>query len=168
MKKKFNIDDYKGCYVMHCDTYEKCKKFCKYLHLVSKRYVAFDGDEYFDYKDKTCYAFNNVSCGAWAAYDKNCYEKYSLLEFDDFDWLSPKPLVVTAVDFVPPKTIISWSDGSTTVVKCTACVEKGTEKCIYCKTQSYWRESGIIHAMCKKAFGKEYFRVLDEYCEEDD
>ena len=101
MKKRFNIDDYKGKYVMHCDT-------------------------------------------------------------------EAKALVVTAVDFVPPKTIISWSDGSTTVVKCTACTERGTEKCVYCEPQSDWRESGIIHAMCKKAFSKEYFRVLDEYCEEED
>lgn len=153
MKKRFNIDDYKGKYAMNCNTEEKAKVFCDYLDSIGRTWN--DGSSYTShtnwgaYTFDLCYRFNfGKTCS------KGYYERrgYKILEFDDFLWglkskSSPKPLKVTAVDFVPPKTIISWSDGSTTVVKCTACVEKGTEKCIYCKTQSDWRESGIIHAI---------------------
>ena len=38
MKKRFNIDDYKGKYVMHCDTEEKAKIFCDYLDVMGKKW----------------------------------------------------------------------------------------------------------------------------------
>ena len=33
---KFNIDNYKGKYVMHCKTEEEAKIFCKYLHSIGR------------------------------------------------------------------------------------------------------------------------------------
>lgn len=36
--KKFNLEDYKGNYVMHCDTKEKSTVFCEFLHEAEYRW----------------------------------------------------------------------------------------------------------------------------------
>lgn len=33
---KFNIDDYKGKYAMHCKTEEEARDFCNYLHSIGR------------------------------------------------------------------------------------------------------------------------------------
>lgn len=40
MKPKFNIEDYKDKYVMHCDTKEKANAFCKYLYSVGRKWTS--------------------------------------------------------------------------------------------------------------------------------
>lgn len=84
---KFNINNYKGEYVMHCKTEEETKIFSFYLDSIGKK--IHDGRCYLTdtpwevYKDKICYNFNLGLFG-----DKPFYEKfnYKFLEFSDFEW----------------------------------------------------------------------------------
>lgn len=46
MSKKFNLDDYKGKYVMHCKTEEEAKDFCSVLHEAGRKWSS--GDSYLD------------------------------------------------------------------------------------------------------------------------
>ena len=86
MKKKFNINDYKGNYVMPCNTEEKANTFCKYLYSVGRKWD--NGDSYLEinewnkYKKDTCYNFNY---GSFCDYNHYCND-YIILEFNDFDW----------------------------------------------------------------------------------
>ena len=86
MKKKFNINDYKGDYVMHCDTEEKANVFCKYLDSVGKKWN--NGWSYLktnawdNYEEDICYSFNY---GGFCRYNWCCND-YTILEFDNFDW----------------------------------------------------------------------------------
>ena len=52
-----------------------------------------------------------------------------------------KPLSITNVIFNPPATIIFWSDGTKTVVKCD------------CSKEDYDPEKGIAMAISKKMIG---------------
>lgn len=88
---KFNINDYKGKYVMHCKTEEEAKIFCRYLDSVGKKWAS--GDSYVSatnwdvYGPDTCYNFNNDS------YYQRLYflaHDYTILEFSDFDWYDIK------------------------------------------------------------------------------
>lgn len=82
---RFNIEDYKGKYVMHCKTEEEAKTFCKYLHNID--YIWYSGDSYLSesywdrYKESMCYNFNY---GTYC--DKQYYEEegYTILEMEDF------------------------------------------------------------------------------------
>ena len=91
---RFNIEDYKGKYVMHCKTEEEAKTFCKYLHNID--YIWYSGDSYLSesywdrYKESMCYNFNY---GTYC--DKQYYEEegYTILEMEDFmdkeeDWFN--------------------------------------------------------------------------------
>lgn len=81
---KFNINDYKGKYVMHCKTEEEAKDFCNYLHSIGKQWS--NGDTYlnntrfFLYKERTAYNFNfgNFSYVGWYKHE------YKVLEWSDF------------------------------------------------------------------------------------
>ena len=62
---EFNIDNYKGLYVMHCKTEEEAKDFCRYLHSIGKKWCA-GGSYYYEtnydsYQDETAYNFNKDS-----------------------------------------------------------------------------------------------------------
>ena len=98
--KKFNLDDYKGKYVMHCDTEEKAIAFCEFLHKAGRRWITdevYKGNlEWKWYKKKTVYFFNN---GTFSSVD--CAERNDevILEFDDFDW---KDTVEHAGDYIIP------------------------------------------------------------------
>lgn len=81
----FNIEDYKGKYVMHCKTEEEAKVFCAYLDSIGRTWDT--GDSYLStnywrtYKKSMCYNFNaGIYC------DKEYYkkEKYIILEMEDF------------------------------------------------------------------------------------
>lgn len=82
---KFNIDDYKGKYVMHCKTKEEAKDFCNYLHSIGKRWC--DSTSYLDYtewnayKKDTCYNFNVGCCCDLDFYRSR---NYTILEWSDF------------------------------------------------------------------------------------
>ena len=86
-KPKFRLEDYPGDYVMHCDTEEKAKIFCNFLHNAGRSWNAgtFYKEKTFweNYKENTVYLFN---------YGKYCNKRYTedegytILKFDDFDW----------------------------------------------------------------------------------
>jgi hypothetical protein len=86
MKKKFNINDYKDDYVMHCNTEEKANVFCKYLNSVGRKWNSdcsyLEKNEWNKYKKDTCYNFNY---GTFCDYNSYCID-YTILEFDNFDW----------------------------------------------------------------------------------
>ena len=82
---KFNIDDYKGKYAMHCKTEKEAKDFCNYLDSVEKKWC--NGDSYVrvnnwnKYEEKTCYSFN---CGYDAPISYFIEYNYKILEWSDF------------------------------------------------------------------------------------
>ena len=87
-KPKFNIDDYPGKYVMHCDSKDKATMFCKYLDSIGLEWSS--GRSYLDYnfwtdeKEETCYSFN---FGMFGGVQYFGVMFYAILEFDDFDWI---------------------------------------------------------------------------------
>lgn len=81
---KFNIDNYKGKYVMHCKTFEEAVDFCNYLHNTNRSWVS--GRAYSEYTNwekygtKTIYYFNE---GSYC--DINLVvQGYTVLEWSDF------------------------------------------------------------------------------------
>lgn len=82
---KFNIDDYKGKYVMHCKTEEEAKDFLFYLDSIGKKWCG--GQSYLVrthwkfYKSDTVYYFNS---GEYADVDFATQYKYKILEWSDF------------------------------------------------------------------------------------
>lgn len=82
---KFDINNYKGKYVMHCKTEKEAEDFCTYLHGIGKRWFA--GNSYLElthwetYHEDTCYNFNDdFYC------DIDYYKRYhyKILEWSDF------------------------------------------------------------------------------------
>ena len=86
-KPIFRLEQHRGNYAMHCDTEEKAKTFLKFLHRCGKNWLS--GDSYLAktgwklYEKNTCYEFNN---GTYCGLDWSKQKKYTILEFDDFDW----------------------------------------------------------------------------------
>ena len=84
-KKKFNINDYKGKYVMRCKTEEEALDFCNYLHSIGKEWC--DSKEYINctnwetYMQDTCYNFNEGCYGRVIFY---LTKNYTILEWEDF------------------------------------------------------------------------------------
>lgn len=82
---KFNIDNYKGKYVMHCKTVEEANDFCKFLDSIGrcwqsgKRYIV--ATYYDNNKAKTCYNFNDGVYRDMPFYVEN---NYTILEWSDF------------------------------------------------------------------------------------
>ena len=89
-KPKFNIDDYPGKYVMHCNSKGKAKVFCRYMDSIGLKWIS--GRSYLDYnfwtigKEQTCYSFNDGEYASAIYYNAKLY---TILEFDDFDWSKP-------------------------------------------------------------------------------
>ena len=84
-KKRFNIDEYPGKYVMYCENQEELFKFYDYLHSVGRRWSM--GQSYLDFRPTVSFAgptrdiyFNDGTHG-----DTHC-NWYELLKFKDFDW----------------------------------------------------------------------------------
>ena len=75
---KFDINNYKGNYAMHCKTAEKAKDFCAYLHSMGKRWSA--GTFWHIYGEKTVYYFND---GYFGNIEVAC-KFYTILEWEDF------------------------------------------------------------------------------------
>ena len=84
---KFDINNYKGRYVMHCKTDEEAKVFCDYLHSKGKMWnINIPYKHHTNWRNntvKTCYNFNE---GLYNTIDHYIYIGYTILEFSDFDW----------------------------------------------------------------------------------
>lgn len=82
---KFNIDDYKGKYVMHCKTEEEAEVFCRYLDSIGHMWDS--GESYLSqnywnfYNASTCYNFNTDTYSGKQYYEE---EGYTILEAEDF------------------------------------------------------------------------------------
>lgn len=81
---KFNIDNYKGRYAMHCKTYDEAVDFCNYLHSTGRGWIS--GRSYYEYtnwekyKTKTIYYFNE---GSYCEINL-VNQGYTVLEWGDF------------------------------------------------------------------------------------
>ena len=84
---KFDINNYKGRYVMHCKTDEEAKVFCDYLHSKGKMWninIPYKHHTNWNYHTvKTCYNFNE---GFYNTIDHYICVGYTILEFSDFNW----------------------------------------------------------------------------------
>lgn len=84
---RFNIDNYKGKYVMHCETEDEAITFCNYLDSIGKRWTS--GSRYTEYtchyinRENTVYYFNADEYGSLLGAEE---DNYTILEFSDFDW----------------------------------------------------------------------------------
>jgi hypothetical protein len=82
---KFNINDYKGKYVMHCKTEEEAKDFLAHLDSTGRKwnsdisYLTYTHWE--DNQPDTVYYFNEGQCGSMN-YAKRL--NYTILEWEDF------------------------------------------------------------------------------------
>ena len=81
---KFDINDYKGKYVMHCKTEKEANDFCTYLDSIGKKWCS--GDRYIDFNNYDYYQKNTVYY-----FNENLYGKiepvnadYTILEWEDF------------------------------------------------------------------------------------
>ena len=87
MKPKFNIEDYPGKYVMHCNSEGKAKVFCRYMDSIGLKWSSdrpyLGRTIWCVCKEETCYSFNFGMFGYVEDYSDNLY---LILEFDDFDW----------------------------------------------------------------------------------
>ena len=76
---KFNIDDYKGKYVMHCKTEEEAKDFTKYLIAIKAPHIPTCSLSC--YYGKNVYFFNK---GTWCSKEYAGEYGYTILEWSDF------------------------------------------------------------------------------------
>lgn len=86
-KLKFRLEDYQENYVMHCNTEEKAKIFCNFLHDAGRIWdsgALYNQSTLWEvYKEKTVYYFNE---DMFADVEDAIDFDYQVLEFDDFDW----------------------------------------------------------------------------------
>ena len=81
---KFNINDYKGHYAMHCKTEEEASDFCDYLHSLGMTWCS--GKSYattywYAYHSNMAYNFNTGEYSHVNWYKEN---NYTILEWEDF------------------------------------------------------------------------------------
>ena len=70
--------------------------------------------------------------------------------------------------FRPPATIVWWKDGTKTVVRCQVCGDKckyyrNTSLCRQMYSSDAWKESGLMYALLKKAYGNAYLDMMREW-----
>ena len=75
---KFNIDDYKGEYAMHCETEKDADNFCEYLYKTANIMV---GLRLWCISGNYVYYFNN---GTWGDKEIAIKNGYTILEWSDF------------------------------------------------------------------------------------
>lgn len=83
---KFDINDYKGKYAMHCKTEEEAKDFCEYLHSVGRKwrnnYTRYtENNSYHVHGSETTYSFNE---NAFSDMKWHTEHGYIILEWSDF------------------------------------------------------------------------------------
>ena len=78
---KFDINNYKGKYVMHCKTKAEVEEFCDYL----RQYNAYHNASavYNMYNGSTCFNFNSDTHASEKFYKEN---GFTILEFSNFNW----------------------------------------------------------------------------------
>ncbi len=83
--KKFNINDYRGKYAMHCKTEEEAKDFRRVMHKAGRKWIdhtlytkVFNWSTY---KEKTAYLFNE---GRFGPFNTAENEGYTILNWSDF------------------------------------------------------------------------------------
>ena len=115
---RFNIEDYKGKYVMHCKTEEEAKDFCNYLDSLGRKWCnnkKYTEENYWRYyKDEICYDFNNDN--AYSGTESFIRHNYKILEWSDF--MNKK---FTKADLKSGDVILSVN-GDVKIV----CIETGT------------------------------------------
>lgn len=83
---KFNLDDYKGNYAMHCKTLEEAKDFCKFLHRSGRKWrdktSYLTRVEWDRHRENTVYYFNDGTYGSIR--DAARYRSCEILEWGDF------------------------------------------------------------------------------------
>ena len=82
---KFNIEDYKGNYVMHCKTEEEVKDFCGYLDSINRKWISglsYEDNTKWDVHKQDTYYYFNEGCFS-NGYFVNKY-RYKILEWSDF------------------------------------------------------------------------------------
>lgn len=83
---KFNLNDYKGNYAMHCKTEEEAESFCRFLDQNGRKWRTGDSylecDRWYNYERDTVYFFNDgLFCDvAFAKRKEGC----TILEWSDF------------------------------------------------------------------------------------
>lgn len=75
----FDIDNYKGKFVMHCKTEEEAKDFCKYLR--NLKYPIYVGLPIWAISGVNVYYFNNDT---WSSEKYARETGYTILEWEDF------------------------------------------------------------------------------------
>lgn len=90
---KFNFEDYKGDYLMHCKTEEEAEWFCKLMNNDGRRWVY--GDSYYS---NTCWNFFNGDSSEGVVYYFNKGEIDSYKDFKNFN--SYKYTVLEASNFI--------------------------------------------------------------------
>ena len=82
---KFNIDDYKGKYAMHCKTKEEAEDFCRYLDSIGQKWkygVSYIRKTFWNnWESETAYDFNSADFGRVSDYKNNGYK---ILEWSNF------------------------------------------------------------------------------------
>ena len=115
---RFNIEDYKGRYAMHCKTEEEAKDFCTYLASLGRKWCnnkKYTEENYWRYyKDEICYDFNNDN--AYSGTESFIRHNYKILEWSDF--MDKK---FTKADLKSGDVVLR-RDGSVEIV----CLETGT------------------------------------------
>ncbi len=114
---KFNIDDYKGKYAMHCKTEEEAKDFCRYLDSIGRHWINgkdYAKETYYEnYGRESCYNFN---CGSFCSLSYYLNLDYTILEWSDF-----MNKEFTKADLKNGDVVLR-RDGSVEIV----CIETGT------------------------------------------
>ena len=82
---KFNIEDYKGNYVMHCKTEEEEKDFCGYLDSINRKWISglsYEDNTKWDVHKQDTYYYFNEGCFSNGYFVNKC--RYKILEWSDF------------------------------------------------------------------------------------
>ena len=83
---KFDINDYKGKYAMHCKTEEEANDFCKYMDSIGRKwrnnYTRYtENNSYHVHGSETTYSFNE---NAFSDMKWHIEHGYTILEWSDF------------------------------------------------------------------------------------
>jgi len=84
---KFDINQYRGDYAMHCKTLEDATTFTEYLAKNGRAWCSNESyrnnTHYHKHKEETAYNFNEGKMSYVQWYREN---GYTVLEFEDFEW----------------------------------------------------------------------------------
>lgn len=84
---RFDANNYKGKYAMHCATEKEATIFLKYLDSIGRKWTSgkkyTDQTYFYEERENTTYAFNQ---GLYGGFDWFIKEGCKVLEFTDFEW----------------------------------------------------------------------------------